>query len=148
MPTDESEAMNRFFRESRSSSSFDVATTDHATVNAAIRRAAGHTDQPGPDDQDAPGPRAPGATDSRTARSRVLDAAVEAMLDAEYAAVGDQAKWEAWIWSRRVRSVLDENGKLPTETGYNPARCGPTWPDFDMDRAVEARRVRWQALTE
>jgi hypothetical protein len=101
---------------------------------------------PGPPFEPEPQPAAV-RSDPRTVRGQLLDTAAAGVRDDEPMAGIDPAEsWETWVWSRRVAPLLDQDGRLPGEAGYNPTRTGPANPAFDLDIAVAARRRRWEEL--
>jgi hypothetical protein len=127
--------MNDLIRNSRSYPTFDASTVSSDTINRALREAAG-IDQPPPQPAQ-PTPQLPalGGSDYHLADDEPLPAA-------------EPKEWERWIYRRRVISLLDQQGRLPGEAGYDRATTGPGNPDsFNMTAAVAARRNRWRQRT-
>jgi hypothetical protein len=145
MPDRLSEIIRAQLQEARGTR-FDINDPDIGTkINRSIREARG---LPGPDLDTDPDPGQPAPTpDPRTIRGRLLATAASEIRSAEpTAGVDSEREWGSWAWSRRVAGLLDQNGRLPGERGYNPATTGPASQSFHLGQAIDARRQRWLAL--
>jgi hypothetical protein len=163
MPDKFSEIIREQLKEARGTR-FDASDPDiGAKINRSIRESRGiavggsdtdtdtgpatqqQSDRIRRSDADAAAP----TLDRRTARRRLLAAAAQDILDAEPVPGDDATEWNAWAWTRRVASIIDQHGRLPGEAHYNPHSTGPNSPDaFDIREAIEARRERWSRLSQ
>jgi hypothetical protein len=140
MPDRISEHINAQLREVRARS---FSADDHAGINAALREAAGRDPSPEPQQ---PGRSQQPTTDPRTASRRLLSEAASGIRDSEpVPGLGPARAWDEWVWSRPVVTLLDQQGRLPGERGYDAGTTGlaleQTW---DVDAAIDARKQRWQ----
>jgi hypothetical protein len=144
MPDRISDHINRQLREVRART---FSPDDHDGINAAIREAAGYPAAP-----PEPGVRqrssGTSAPDPRTASRRLLAEATAEIRDSEpIAGVDTKQAWDGWIYGLPVLRLLDANGRLPGERGYDAAASATVvGSGFDMDSAIDARRRRWKQL--
>jgi hypothetical protein len=112
-------------------------------INRALREAAGLG--PAPEPQQPGRQQQPGA-DPRTASRHLLAEAASGVRDAEpIPGVDAEAKWDEWIWSRPVVTLLDQQGRLPGERGFDAATTGMALQQaWDVEQAIDTRRHRWQ----
>jgi hypothetical protein len=120
--------------------SFTVDDSDG--INQALREAAGFGPAPEPQQQDQ---QQTGA-DRRTVRKHLLAEAASGVRDSEpIPGIDAEGKWNEWIWSRPVVSLLDQQGRLPGERGFDAGTTamaiGQPW---DVEAAIDARKQRWQ----
>jgi hypothetical protein len=112
-------------------------------INRALREAAGFG--PAPEPQQPTQQQQPGA-DPRTARGRLLAEAAAGVRDSEpVPGLDPEAKWNEWIWSRPVVTLLDQQGRLPGERGFDAGSTGlAIGQAWDVEQAIDSRRRRWQ----
>jgi hypothetical protein len=133
-----SEHINNQLREVRART---FRPDDHAGINAALREAAGYGPSPEPQPQ---GRQQQPTTDPRTASRRLLAEAAAGVRDSE-PVTGPARAWDEWVWSRPVISLLDQDGRLPGERGYDAGTTGlAIGQPWDVEQAIDSRRQRWQ----
>jgi hypothetical protein len=130
MPEQSSQLINAALREA--AAGFQVS--DGAAINRALREAAGI---------DAPEPTAQSRQPAEPARLRQAD--YDVRHSEPPAGAAKLREWDRWVWSKPVVGLLDQDGRLPGETGYDREATGRGDPDnFDVTDAVLARKARWR----